>query len=119
MRLLAVDEKISETAKGEIVRTPLITLLVPSESAESVIHSSQVGQPKMVLRAEVDFGMPTLRDSDPPWLGSHRTTVAANEFSARYDEDDIQEWLEIIAGRNVIREPVVDPTILRDIPTLP
>jgi pilus assembly protein CpaB len=119
MRLLAVDEKISETAKGEVVRTPLVTILVPSDSAESVIHSVQIGQPKLVLRAEVDFGMPNLRDAAPPWLGSHRTTLAANEFRARYDEDDVQEWMEIIAGRNVIREPVIDPTMLRDIPTLP
>jgi pilus assembly protein CpaB len=119
MRLLAVDEKISETAMGEVVRTPLITLLVPSESAEAVIHSAEVGQPKLVLRAEVDFGVPNLRESEPPWLGNRRTTLAANEFSSRYDEDDVAEWLEIISGRNVIREPVIDPTMLREIPTLP
>lgn len=117
-RMLAVEEKISKTANGERVRTPLVTLLVTDEQAELVAHAIQVGRPKLVLRAELDFDFRIPRGSPPPWIGNQLTRLAASDFASRYSEADVQRWVEIIYGNHIVREPIVDPSLLRDIPII-
>lgn len=118
-RVLAVKERISTTAMGREIRTPQVTLLVPALQADAVIHALHLGKPKLVLRGEIDFQVLSYNVADAPWLGDRRTRLAANEFSSRYTEDDVARWVDIISGNHVVREPVIDPTILRDIPRVP
>ena len=114
VRVLSVGERIVTSAKNEEFVIPQMTLAVPLEVANGVVHAVSIGQPKVALRSEIDFHR---RDSNgvrtEDLLGRQGTRMTVAEFRAAISEEEVDEWTEILNGDHIIREPIVDPTLLR------
>jgi pilus assembly protein CpaB len=114
VRVLAVNEKVAKTADGHVIRTPQITLAIPLAFAEGVVHSLAIGNGKITLRSEIDLHRQQTNGARSfEKLGAGRVSVA--EFRSRYSEADVTRWIEMVYGDRKVREPVVDPSLLRGI----
>lgn len=116
VRVLAVNEKIAETAQGEEIRTPQVTLALRQADAERLIHAIVIGRVTLALRSEIDLHE---RLENPTTTASligrsdHRLTVV--EFRERVSEAELTHMLEVVLGPERKREKVVDPHLLRPI----
>ena len=119
IRVLAVDERISETAQGEEIRTPHVTLAVPLVYAESVVHSLSIGKGKLTLRSEIDLHRQETNGATTEGELGAGSRVTVSEFRARYSEEDVSRWIEVVHGARTVREPVIDASLVRDIPVAP
>jgi pilus assembly protein CpaB len=114
VRVLSVGERIVTSAKNEEIVIPQMTLAIPLDVANDVVHAVSIGQPKVALRSEIDFHRREsngVRTGD--LLGRQGTQMTVAEFRAAISEDKVDEWLEILSGDHIAREPIVDPTLLR------
>jgi Flp pilus assembly protein CpaB len=55
VRVLAVDEKMSEMADGEVVTKPQVTLSLAAVDAERVTHAARLGKVRLTLHALADY----------------------------------------------------------------
>jgi pilus assembly protein CpaB len=116
VRVLAVDERIEETARGEVVHRPRVTVSLTPEAAERVaaVPRREVSL-KLTLRGSADGSVVDpagVRVADLLGDAWQRLTVA--EFRERVTDRDVDAWVEMIEGAHTRREPVVDPSRLRD-----
>lgn len=116
VRVLAVDERTTTTAQEVVIRIPQVTVAIPLEYANQVIHALSIGKPKLVLRSEIDFHR---RDSNGAvsneLIGTNTARMTVAEFRAAFSEEDVDEWIEILYGDHSIRQQVIDPALLRGI----
>lgn len=119
IRILAVDERISETAQGEVIRTPQVTLAVPLVYAESVVHALSIGQGKLTLRSEIDMHRQETNGASAEGELGAGSRMTVSEFRARFSEEDVSRWVEVVHGTHTVREPIVDASLVRDIPVAP
>jgi pilus assembly protein CpaB len=113
-RVLAVDEKISVTASGEIVKTPQITLAVSPDLAEKVTHVMAEATPKLTLRTDIDVHhRETNGTMSSDLLGTEQTRMSVTQYRESFDEDAVTDMLEIIHGHDKKRERAVSPEQLK------
>ncbi len=107
VRVLAVDERISETAAGAEVRSPRITVLLTPEHAERTTHALSEGQPKLTLRSDIDIHRQESNGTtSADLLGRSAQRMTSQQFNATFDDDDVWAMIDMVAGRDKIREPV-------------
>lgn len=117
VRVLAVNERISETVSGEQIRRPRVTLAVSPDVVERITHALEVGAPKLTLRSAIDTTSAETHGAVvSDLLGADADRVTVSEFRARFTEADVERMIEIILGRDKVRERVVDPHLVRAVP---
>lgn len=113
LRVLAVDEVMSETAEGEPVKKEQITLAINPVDAERIVHASTQGEPRLTLRADADHEIFPLASGPIARLGAEsysvkqwREMVTATEYAAMVARLEQERKPEPVA---------VDPHLLRPI----
>ncbi|MCB9688610.1 MAG: Flp pilus assembly protein CpaB [Alphaproteobacteria bacterium] len=120
LRVLAVGSWVRESERGEMVTTPTVTLAVQPDVAELLAHATTEASIRLALRSSIDFwpadvtgdGVTTRR-----MLGRVGGRVSVAEYRERIDDAAYEHMLVMIAGPEVERVPVVDPRLIRDLPT--
>jgi pilus assembly protein CpaB len=115
-KVLAVNEKISETVRGEGIKSQRVTLAISPDVVERVTHALEVGQAKLTLRSCIDMTqIETNGVVSADLIGSAEKRVTVAEFKERYSEADVERMIDVVMGRNKVRERVIDPRLIRDI----
>jgi Flp pilus assembly protein CpaB len=117
-RVLAVDEKLSETVDGQTLVKPQVTLAVGAADAERVTHAAHVGKARLTLHAMAD-DTTVLANVDPglpgPQLGDTRLTVAEWRETVSIESLETQELL--LEKSHQPEQVAVDPRLLRPVTT--
>lgn len=113
-RVLAVNEKISETVRGHQVVRQQVTLAVPPDIVERVTHALEVGRAKLTLRSEIDLtNVESNGTQVADLLGTEEKRLTVQQFRERVTEADVERMVEVIHGSETKREPVIDPRLIR------
>ncbi|MEQ1502227.1 MAG: Flp pilus assembly protein CpaB [Myxococcota bacterium] len=119
VKVLAVDEKISDTATGtEPARIPQVTVAVKPDVAERMLHALKVGSAALTLRSEIDLRTAAETDGQigTAWIGRQHGRMSVDEFRARVDAAALQRMVDLVMGPPPPDPgPAVDPALLRKV----
>lgn len=115
VRVLAVNEWISETARGEEIEHRQVTLAVGSVDVERLAHASavRIGAIYLSVLGEREVSLAAPRASDEPPLAGKRMTIS--EFEDTFTSEEVDEMYERWLGQGENRLPIIDPRLVRDL----
>ncbi len=122
VRVLAVNEKVSETLQGQEIRQPTVTVAIPPADVEKVTHALEIGRAMLTLRAVIDMThQETHGATVTELLGREKTRLTVQQYRERVTEADVTRMIEMIHGAEKSKEKAlnVDPKLLRPVATAP
>lgn len=105
--VLAVNEKISETANGEKVMTPQVSVVLEPAMAERLTHAATFGRLMLTLRSAFDD--PRAEPSVPAPIGRESRRMTPAEFAENVTPEQVAAWYDRIDPP----PPPIDPAIER------
>lgn len=120
VRVLAVNEKVSETLQGQEIRKPQVTVAIPPNDVEKVTHALEIGRAKLTLRASIDMThVETNGATATDLLGREATRLTVQQYRETVTPADVDRMIELIHGADKTREKAVnvDPALLRPVAT--
>jgi pilus assembly protein CpaB len=112
-KVLAVDEKMSEMADGEVVMKPQVTLSLGAPDAERVAHAARSGRVRLTLHATADYT--TGQSSLIPGRRLGQTSLSVIEWRETVSFEELAS-MQATLERWHRPEPVhVDPHLLRPV----
>jgi Flp pilus assembly protein CpaB len=98
VRVLAVDERMSETAKGETVMEPQATLLLTPLETERIVHTAHLGDLKLTLRSELDFAPGAAAEPPVARIARQERQMGLSELHERISPAELERMQLLIDG---------------------
>ncbi len=107
--VLAIGTRVSQTASGEELHAPNITLAVTPEDAEKLTHASAEAHPYLVLRSEIDLSRSESEGATTSSLiGATDQRLSVAEYRERVPANRLDRMVELYHGSRRTVEPAGD-----------
>jgi len=111
VRVLAVDEKMSVMADGEVVTKPQVTLSLAAVDAERVTHAARLGKVRLTLHATADYTDLHSSLAAGRRLGAHSLSVV--EWRETVSMEELASMTDTLDRSHRPTAVEVDPHLLR------
>jgi pilus assembly protein CpaB len=121
VRVLAVDEWMSETAMGEEILRSQVTLAVQPGEGLRVTHAAALakGGVRLSLIGELEGLAGAVATAGPRRLGREDERLDVAAFREQVSDAEVDAMYRRYFGTDRVQEPIVDPVLVRGLATPP
>jgi Flp pilus assembly protein CpaB len=113
--VLAVDEYVSETAMGEKVLVPQVTLALDPRNSVRITHVAAIGRLTLTLRSGLDFVPAVAAELASDRIARPSRQMTIPELKDRFTYQELERMYTLLEEFKPEPPPGVAPRLLRDI----